>query len=80
MKKLYIYLEKKTNAHLSYVMEALVGIMRHVKLSDNISVELYLRIFEGFMIALDRVDIKKLNVEFCQDHLDLIESSLSHEF
>ena len=65
LKKVYIYLEKKCNDAVVYVMEALIGLMRGTKKADNMSVELYTKKYEGFMMGLNRIDIKKMNVVFC---------------
>lgn len=70
LKKVYIYLEKKSNEACVYVMEALIGLMRGSKRADSMSVELYTKKHEGFMMGLNRIDIKKLNVQYCQEHLD----------
>ena len=80
MKTLYVFLEKKSNEHLVYMMEALVGIMRKQRLADNISVELYCRTAEGFHLGMDRIDIRQLNVDHCRDHLNKIDSILTREF
>lgn len=44
--------------------------MRGSKRADARSVELYTKKHEGFMMGLNRIDIKKLNVAHCQEHLD----------
>ena len=46
--------------------------MRGAKRSDPVSVELYTKKYEGFMIGVSKVDIKKLNVNNCQEHLDIL--------
>jgi len=46
-------------------MEALIGLMRNTKTADNKSVEIYLKKYEGFMLALQRVDFKKIKAEYC---------------
>ena len=65
LKKVYVYLEKKSNEAVIYIMEALIGLMRGSKRADPMSVELYTKKHEGFMMGLNRIDIKKLNVNFC---------------
>jgi len=65
LKKAYTFLEKKNNEACVYVMEALVGLIRGVKSADKMSVELYIQKYDGFMLALNRVDIKNLEVKHC---------------
>jgi hypothetical protein len=83
LKKVYTYLEKKSNDAPVYIMEALIGLMRGSKRADAVSVELYTKKHEGFMMGLNRIDIKKLNVAYCQEHLDNLRDKynevLSHE-
>ena len=73
MKKIYTFLEKKNPEPVVYLMEALVGLMRGQKRADPVSVELYTKKHEGFMIGLNRVDAKQLNVNTCQDHLNALQ-------
>lgn len=47
--------------------------MRGVKKADNYSVELYLKKHEGLMLALNRVEPKKLNPTYCTEHLNILE-------
>ncbi|CDW71440.1 UNKNOWN [Stylonychia lemnae] len=75
LKKVYNYLEKKNNDAVVYVMEALIGLMRGSKRADSMSVELYTKTHEGFMMGLNRIDITKLNVDYCQEHLDKLRDS-----
>lgn len=70
LKKVYNFLEKKSNEACVYVLEALIGLMRGMKRADSLSVELYIKKHEGFMMGLNRIDIKNLNVQNCQEHLD----------
>jgi uncharacterized coiled-coil DUF342 family protein len=70
LKKVYNFLEKKYNEACVYVMEALVGLMRGMKRADQMSVKLYTEKHEGFMLGLNRIDIKNLEVKNCQEHLD----------
>lgn len=65
LKKVFNYLEKKSNEACVYTMEALIGLMRGSKRADAMSVELYTKKHEGFMMGLNRIDIKKLNVDYC---------------
>lgn len=53
--------------------------------ADTKSVQLYIQKHEGFMIGVNRVDLKKLNPEHCKEHLDLLQKKynaqiLSEEF
>jgi len=59
-------------------MEALIGLMRGSKRADAMSVELYTKVHEGFMMALNRIDVKKLNVDHCQEHLDNLRDKYDH--
>ena len=65
LKKVYNYLEKKCNEACVYILEALVGLMRGSKRADSMSVELYTKKHEGFMMGLNRIDIKHLNTVYC---------------
>lgn len=78
LKKVYTFLEKKNNEACVYVMEALIGLMRGMKRADAMSVELYTKKHEGFMMGLNRIDIKKLNVAHCQEHLDSLRDKHDH--
>ena len=44
--------------------------MRGSKRADAMSVELYTKNHEGFMMGLNRIDVKRLNVDYCLEHLD----------
>lgn len=70
LKKVFGFFEKKNNEACIYVMEALVGLMRGVKCADKMSVELYIRKHEGFMLALNRIDVRSLEIKHCQEHLE----------
>lgn len=70
VKKVYRFLEKNKNEAVIYIFEALVGLMRGNRRADARSVELYTKKHEGFMIGLNRIDFKKLNSDFCQEHLN----------
>ena len=78
MKAVFKYLERKNNEAPVYVMEALIGLMRGSKRADAMSVELYTKTHEGFMMALNRIDVKKLNVDYCQEHLDNLRDKYDH--
>ena len=69
IKKVNKFLEKKSSEPVSFVMEALVGLLRNVKRGDMKSVELYLKTHEGFMIGINRLNFKKLNFTYCQENL-----------
>ena len=51
-------------------MEALVGLLRNMRRADTKSVELYIKKHEGFMIGVNRLDLRKMNPKYCQEHLD----------
>jgi len=72
LKKAYKYLEKNANTSICYIFEALVGIMRGHKSADSQSVEMYLKKYEGFMMGLGRLNFKKINQEYAQEHLDAL--------
>ena len=74
LKKIYTYLEKKSNQGCVYIMESLIGIMRNMRKADAVSVELYLKKFEGFMIGLNRIDHKKINFDYCEEYANVIQS------
>lgn len=78
LKAVFKYLERKNNEAPVYIMEALIGLMRGSKRADAMSVELYTKTHEGFMMALNRIDIKKLNVDYCQEHLDNLRDKYDH--
>lgn len=78
LKAVFKYLERKNNEAPIYIMEALIGLMRGSKRADAMSVELYTKTHEGFMMALNRIDIKKLNVDYCQEHLDNLRDKYDH--
>ena len=65
LKKIFLYLEKNSNEACVYVMEALVGLMRGSKRADAMSVEIYSKSHEGFMLSLNKIDVKKLNIAHC---------------
>lgn len=65
LKKVFKFFESKSNHAVIYVFEALVGLMRGHKLADNVSVELYTQKFDGFIIGLQRIDLKGLEHKFC---------------
>lgn len=72
LKKVYLYFEKSNNEAATYVMEALVGLLRGQKQADSESVEMYIRKYEGFMIGLNRLDLKTVNQTHAQYILDQI--------
>ena len=73
MKKAYKFLETKTNEAVIFVFEALVGLMRGNRRADARSVELYTKKHEGFLIGLSKIDHKRLNTDFCQEHLNILQ-------
>lgn len=64
----YDFFEKKSHDALVYVFEALVGMMRDQKYADNKSVELYLKKFEGFMLALNRLELANVNPAYAKEY------------
>jgi len=54
-------------------MEALIGLLRGMRRADTKSVELYIKKHEGFMIGVNRLDLRKMNPEHCQEHLDALK-------
>lgn len=73
LKKINEFLEKKSAEPISFVMEALIGLLRGMRRADTKSVELYIKKHEGFMIGVNRLDLKKLNPAHCQEHLDALK-------
>ena len=65
IKKLYGFLEKKNNPTMIFIIEALVGLLRNERRSNPVSVELYIKKYEGFVIGLNRADPKIMNPNFC---------------
>ena len=61
LKKVYAYFEKGSNDSVCFLFEALVGIMRNLKLADSSAVEMYLKKIEGLQIGLSRIDFKKVS-------------------
>lgn len=53
-----------------YIIETLVGLLRGMKRADTKSVELYLRTHEGFLIGVNRLNLRKLNPVICRDILE----------
>ena len=76
LKSIYNFLLKKNAEPVTFVMEALVGLMRNMRRADTKSVELYIMKHEGFMIGLNRLDVKKLNSVYCEEALD----KLTHKY
>ena len=74
LKKVYNYLEKYSDEAVTFLVEALVGIMRKMRLADRESVELYLKNYEGFVLAVSRINLRTLNPEFCSMHLKKLSS------
>ena len=74
IKEVYEFLEKKQAEPASFVVEALVGLIRGQHRADPKSVELYMKKHEGFMIGINRVNIRKLNLDHCDEHLDKLKS------
>jgi hypothetical protein len=73
LKAVYDYLEKKTAEPVVFVMEALVGLLRGMRRADTKSVELYIKKHEGFMIGVNRLNLKQLNPDHCREHLDQLK-------
>jgi predicted ATP-grasp superfamily ATP-dependent carboligase len=69
LKKVYVYFEKKSTEPVVYIFEALIGLMRKAPRADHKSVEIYLKKYEGFVMAVDRVNVKTFNYTYCQQHL-----------
>jgi len=70
LKKANQFLEKKQAEPVSFVMEALIGLLRDMRRADTKSVELYIKKHESFMIGVNRLDLKKMNPKYCQEHLN----------
>lgn len=75
LKKVFKFFESKSNPAVVFVFEALVGIMRGTKYADNKSVEIYTQKYEGFKLALDRVDFKKINPNYCQEYRNQLNTT-----
>jgi hypothetical protein len=73
LKNINAFLEKKSAEPVTFVMEALVGLLRGTRRADTKSVELYIKKHEGFMIGVNRLDLKKLNPQYCQEHLEALK-------
>jgi hypothetical protein len=73
LKKAYQFLEQKQAEPVTFVMEALIGLLRGMRRADTKSVELYIKKHEGFMIGVNRLDLKKMNPQHCQEHLDALK-------
>lgn len=59
--KAYKFFENNNHESIVFLFEALIGIMRNEKRADSSSVEMYTKKYEGFMLGLNRIDIKKIN-------------------
>jgi len=71
-KKCRKFFENHTNAKASYILEALVAVLRSNAKefrSTPKSVELYLRSQEGFQIAFKRTQLEEYSLENAQAHL-----------
>ena len=66
---MYTYFEKKSTEPVVYIFEALIGLMRKAPRADHKSVEIYLKKYEGFVMAVDRANVKTFNYTYCQQHL-----------
>lgn len=66
MKKVYSYFEKRSSEEIVYIFEALIGLMRKTPRADHKSVEIYLKKYEGFVMAIDRANAKQFNPNYCQ--------------
>ena len=51
--------------------------MRKAPRADHKSVEIYLKKYEGFMMAVDRVNVKQFNYTYCQQHLAELNNKYS---
>jgi len=72
LKKVYTYFEKKSTEPVVFLFEALIGLMRKTPRADHKSVEIYLKKYEGFVMAVDRANAKQFNANYCQQHLDAL--------
>jgi hypothetical protein len=72
IKKVVKYFEKGSNPAVVFIFECLVGVMRGVQRSDADSVKLYLRTYEGFKLALNRVDPAKIDPHVAKTMRDKI--------
>ena len=55
---MYSYFEKRSSEEVVYLFEALIGLMRKTPRADHKSVEIYLKKYEGFVMAIDRANAK----------------------
>jgi len=69
LKQVYEFLEKKNAEPVSFVLEAIVGLLRNMSKADTLSVEMYIRKHESFMIGVGRLDLKKINFQHCANNL-----------
>jgi hypothetical protein len=65
LKKVYTFFEKKSIEPVVYIFEALIGLMRKMPKADHKSVEIYLKKYEGFTMAIDRAKVKEFNPKYC---------------
>ena len=61
-------MEKKSDKNCVVVMESLVGILREEERASALSVELYMKKFEGLMIGINRLDHKRINYNYCESY------------
>jgi len=65
LKKVYTFFENKSTEPVVFIFEALIGLMRKMPKADHKSVEIYLKKYEGFTMAIDRVNVKEFNPKYC---------------
>lgn len=66
LKQAFAYFEKKSDPAAVIVIESLIGILREEEKASALSVELYMKKFEGLMIGLNRLDTKRINQQYCE--------------
>lgn len=73
MRKVYDYLDTKTAEPVAFLIESLVGLLRGQKRADCKTVQLYTYNHEGFMIRVNKLDLKTINPDHCKEVLDLLK-------
>jgi cytochrome c556 len=63
LKKVYAFLEKKSAEPVTFLMEALVGLLQGKKRADTKSVESYIKQHASFMIGVNRVEFNRIKVK-----------------
>ena len=77
LEKIFKFFESKSNEVGIFIFENLVGLMRgQAYPADNYSVELYLKKYEGFLLAIERIDPKELDKAFCDDIILKLTTSI----